>query len=88
MLRNLPYQEQTIALAAGDLLIAYTDGISEAMTIDDEEWGEERMIAAAGAARDYSAQQIVVEVFRAADEFTGGAPQHDDMTLVVFKVEK
>lgn len=87
LLRNLPYEEQTIALAAGDVLIAYTDGISEAMRIDDEEWGEERMIAAARAARDRSAQQILGDMFRAVDEFTGGAPQHDDMTLVVFKVE-
>lgn len=88
LLRNLPYEEQTIALAAGDVLIAYTDGIREAMRIDDEEWGEERMIAAALAARDRSARQIVGDMFRAVDEFTGGAPQHDDLTLVVFKVDK
>ncbi|MDQ2839442.1 MAG: PP2C family protein-serine/threonine phosphatase, partial [Acidobacteriota bacterium] len=88
LLRDLPYQEQSIALAAGDILIAYTDGISEAMTIEDEEWGEERMIAAAQAARNSSAQEIVAEIFRAVDEFTEGAPQHDDMTLLVFKLEK
>ncbi len=55
-------------LSPGDTLLAYTDGISEAMTSDDEEWGEERMIAA-------------------ADAFTAGAPQHDDMTLVIVKLQ-
>jgi sigma-B regulation protein RsbU (phosphoserine phosphatase) len=37
----------SMVLEPGDTLLAYTDGISEAMTVDDEEWGEERMIAAA-----------------------------------------
>ena len=40
-----PYSEQSLQLKPGDLLVTYTDGISEAMTHDDEEWGEDRMIA-------------------------------------------
>ena len=82
-----PYTEQSLQLEPGDLLVTYTDGISEAMTHDDEEWGEERMMAAAAAAREGSADQVLQKVFADADKFTAGAPQHDDMTLLILKVD-
>jgi sigma-B regulation protein RsbU (phosphoserine phosphatase) len=69
------------------VLLAYTDGISEAMTETDQEWGEERMLQAAEAVCKSRAQEIVRTLFSAADQFTGSAPQHDDMTLLVMKVE-
>ncbi len=87
LLPNLPYEAQSVVLCPGDLLVAYTDGISEAMTLDDEEWGEDLMIASAEAVRTSSAREIVTAIFAAADKFTGGAPQHDDMTLLVLKLE-
>ena len=82
-----PYVEQTLTLEPGDVLLLYTDGISEAMTHDDEEWGEERMIVAARKVRDQSADEILRALFAAADKFTAGAPQHDDMTLLVLKLD-
>ncbi len=81
------YQEDCVMVKAGDVLLTYTDGISEAMTSDEEEWGEERMTAAAEGARKGSAEDILQAVFRAADDFTAGAPQHDDMTLLVMKLK-
>jgi phosphoserine phosphatase RsbU/P len=81
-----PYTEQGLALEPGDTLILYTDGISEAMTNDDEEWGEERMISAALTAKNKSAGEVMDAIFTAADAFTAGAPQHDDMTLLVLKL--
>ena len=65
---------------------AYTDGISEAMTTDYEEWGEERLIAAAKMITHRSAQDIVTAVVQSADRFTAGAEQNDDLSLVVLKV--
>jgi sigma-B regulation protein RsbU (phosphoserine phosphatase) len=82
-----PYTEQAMVLEPGDVLLLYTDGISEAMTKDDEEWGEERMIVAARAALHRSATDVLDTIFAAADAFTAGAPQHDDMTLLVLKLE-
>jgi sigma-B regulation protein RsbU (phosphoserine phosphatase) len=82
-----PYVEQSLTLEPGDLLLLYTDGISEAMTHDDEEWGEERMIVAARKVRDKSADEILRAIFAAADKFTAGAPQHDDMTILVLKLD-
>ncbi len=81
------YEEQRLQLAPGDLLLTYTDGISEAMTTDDEEWGEERMLAAVQAAYDLPASEIVPAVLAAADAFTGSASQHDDMTLMILKLD-
>ncbi len=82
------YKEQRLALQPGDLLLAYTDGISEAMTEDEEEWGEERMLAAAQTLPDGTAQQVLEHLFAEADRFTGKAAQFDDMTLLVLKLEK
>jgi sigma-B regulation protein RsbU (phosphoserine phosphatase) len=87
LLPSAPYTEQSLTLVPGDLLLLYTDGISEAMTPEDEEWGEDRMIAAAQAVRNRCADEVLKALFRSADAFTAGAPQHDDMTLLVLKLE-
>ena len=87
LLPYAPYTEQSLTLEPGDLLILYTDGISEAMTHDDEEWGEERMIACASKFKDQGADEVLRCLFRDADAFTAGAPQHDDMTLLVLRLD-
>ena len=79
LLPGVSYEDQSVMLSPGDLLLAYTDGISEAMTEADEEWGEERMFQAAEAVRSLAAEDILRAIFAAADQFTGNAPQHDDM---------
>jgi sigma-B regulation protein RsbU (phosphoserine phosphatase) len=76
---------------ASDVLLAFTDGISEAMTRDEEEWGEDRMIATAQKFLNQpdctvTARQLLNCILEAADKFTSGAPQHDDMTLLVCTV--
>ena len=81
-----PYTEQALTLEPGDLLLLYTDGISEAMTHDDEEWGEERMIEAARKVRNRTADEVLRAIFDDADKFTAGAPQHDDMTMLILKL--
>ena len=80
------YETRSLIFEPGDLLIGYTDGISEAMTADDEEWGETRMLGAVPRRPLSTAQEVLDTVFRAADEFTAGAEQHDDMTLLIMKV--
>jgi sigma-B regulation protein RsbU (phosphoserine phosphatase) len=82
------FEQASIALFPGDVLLAFTDGISEAMTEDEEEWGEDRMIecALADIAQPgcrSTAQQLLDCILGAADGFTAGAPQHDDMTLLL-----
>jgi phosphoserine phosphatase RsbU/P len=86
LLKDIECEERCLVLEPGDTFIGYTDGISEAMTVDDEEWGEDRMQAEVKAVRDRSSQEILDVVFHAADVFTAGAPQHDDTTLLVFRL--
>jgi phosphoserine phosphatase RsbU/P len=86
LLPEASYEEGSLVLHPGDVLLAYTDGISEAMNSAEEEWGEEAMFLTAQHSYDGTADDIVKAIFTAADVFAGGAPQHDDMTVLVMKV--
>lgn len=80
------YETGVLRMRAGDVLVAFTDGISEAMNVREEEWGEERMIDALWNCWRLPAGQIIEYIFAQADAFTQTAPQHDDMTLTVLKL--
>jgi serine phosphatase RsbU (regulator of sigma subunit) len=56
------------------------------MNAAEDEWGEDRMIAEAQAHANLNAVELMQRLFRAADAFAAGAPQHDDMTLVVLRI--
>jgi len=87
LLKQAEYQQMSFQLQPGDILVGYTDGISEAMTVADEEWGEERMLEAIAACRERPAREMIEIILQGADTFTAGAPQYDDMTLSVAKVQ-
>jgi sigma-B regulation protein RsbU (phosphoserine phosphatase) len=80
------YSQGQIQLTSGDVVLLYTDGMSEAMNAKDEEWGEERMIGVVTSCRSLPAVGIIEDLMRAVDVFVAGAPQHDDMTLMIVKV--
>jgi sigma-B regulation protein RsbU (phosphoserine phosphatase) len=86
LLPQFPYRQSTTALKAGDLLIIYTDGVSEAMNPADEEWGEQRLMEAVQRCDGLCAAETIEQVIRAADDFASSNKQHDDMTLVVMRV--
>ena len=86
LLPGARYDYDECQLQPGDIFIGFTDGISEALNEQDEEWEEERFIAAANAARDRSPREIIDAIFAEADRFTGKAKQYDDMTLIVVKL--
>ncbi len=86
LLAGATYQQQTLPLLPGDILLAFTDGISEAMNPAQDEWGEDRLIAEAQAHASLNAAELLQHLFHAANAFAAGAPQHDDMTLVVLRL--
>ena len=88
LISSFPYQQGCVTLAPGDLLVAFTDGISEAMNKEDEEWGEDRLIQTIKQCQGLDAKQILNRILVDADKFVAGAPQHDDMTLVVLRVKQ
>ena len=85
LIEGCVYQQATVTLATGDVLVAYTDGISEAMNAANDEWGEERFMDAILPNRAMPASTLIDRLMTSADAFVAGAPQHDDMTLLVVK---
>jgi serine phosphatase RsbU (regulator of sigma subunit) len=85
LIEECVYQQGRVTLAAGDVLVAYTDGISEAMNAAMDEWGEDRLMETVGPNRSAAAHALIEKVMTAADSFVAGAPQHDDMTLLVVR---
>jgi phosphoserine phosphatase RsbU/P len=79
------YQQGAFAHQTGDMVVLFTDGVSESMNVRDEEWGEERMIELIKICHGLPASEAVRRILAAAQAFAGGAPQHDDMTLVVLR---
>jgi sigma-B regulation protein RsbU (phosphoserine phosphatase) len=86
LLPGARYEQAACSMLPGDLLILFTDGITEAMTRAEDEWGEDRLIAAVREYSQLDSVHIIQAVFRAVDAFTGSAQQYDDMTLLVMKL--
>ena len=82
------YRQAAISLNPGDMLVIYSDGISEAMSPELEEWGEERLISAARESTGSCSAEVVGQIMEAAAAHAAGAPQSDDMTLVVVRAVK
>jgi sigma-B regulation protein RsbU (phosphoserine phosphatase) len=80
------YERGVFAHEPEDLVVLFTDGVSESMNARDEEWGEERLIELAKTCQALPPLEAVRRILAAAQTFAGGAPQHDDMTLVVLRV--
>lgn len=81
-------REEVIPLQDDDLVVFYTDGFTEAMNGDSEEFGEERLAEVVLASRTGSAMETVESVCDAVRTYVADAPQHDDMTMVVIRIRK
>ncbi|HHH41792.1 MAG TPA: hypothetical protein ENK56_07275 [Chloroflexi bacterium] len=77
------WERRTVHLAPGDLLVLYTDGVTEAQNAQGRFFGEERLLAVLQAHRERPAQAVCDALLTAVREFAGGAPPSDDITLVV-----
>jgi len=78
-----PYKEQHVDMQPGDMLVLYSDGVTEATNLAYDEYGEERFIDTLREHRKEPAAAIVQAVTKSLTDFTAGAPQADDITLVV-----
>jgi phosphoserine phosphatase RsbU/P len=79
------YTEGAVRLNPGDLVLAYTDGITEAVNPAGEEWGVEGLLKATTKSSAESAAEIVRGIFQSMDEFSRGR-QTDDATVVAVRV--
>jgi len=81
-------EEVTLPLGPGDLFVLYTDGMSEAMNPEGDCFGDARLAALVGAHPDLSADELRERILRDIGAFAGSAAQHDDMTMVLLRVDE
>jgi phosphoserine phosphatase RsbU/P len=76
----------SLDLAPGDILLLYTDGITEALNEQGREFGEEGLAMFVQGSAQLTAQELTQRLWRELQEFTSGAPLEDDATAVALKV--
>jgi len=79
------YEEEVCTLEPGDILAIYSDGVSEAQNLSEDEFGTDRLVDVMRRNAAAPPAAIVDEVFRELDEFAGDAPQFDDITIMIVK---
>jgi serine phosphatase RsbU (regulator of sigma subunit) len=79
-------EEDTIQLHAGDVIVLYTDGITEAMNVSSELFGESRLSRIVEEHGHLESVELRERILREIEAFVGSADQHDDMTMILLKV--
>jgi sigma-B regulation protein RsbU (phosphoserine phosphatase) len=85
IMEEFPYRQSTVTLAEGDLLVIFSDGISEAANRDHHLFGEDRIAEVILHHPGAGAREMVMAILEAARAHAAGAPQADDMTIVVLR---
>ena len=80
-----PIERETLTLQPGDTFVLFSDGVSEAMNIDDDFYGEERLLAALATIDGAPADETVRRVLGDVRSFAAGAKQSDDITVVAVR---
>jgi len=83
--KNAAYKMNKILFSRGDVLVLYTDGITEAFNEDEKLYGEDRLIEVVEKNRTLNSQTIIEKILADVKTYSGTAPVHDDMTIVVVK---
>jgi len=83
---NAAYQTGSVALASGDWLVIFTDGVVEAMNTRGEEFGEPRLLATIALGANGTPAEMMRRLMTDLDGFVGNTPQHDDVTCLLLKV--
>jgi len=88
MFRETRYHEYYHSFKPGEILVLYTDGVTEALSPAGEEFGRDRLVVAARDGARLSARELVATMQRSVMEWTDGAGSNDDATFFVIKAEK
>lgn len=82
------YKQSELQLTAGDRLLLYTDGITEAHNIKSELYGTDRLIEVLGNSENISTKQTLDSILDDVNDFSQYVPQFDDMTMVILSVKE
>ena len=81
-MENIKYKNQELNLAPGDLFFQYTDGVPEATNSSEEQLGTKRVLDIINSHAEMSGGKLLNEMLREVLDFTGDAPQYDDVTML------
>jgi sigma-B regulation protein RsbU (phosphoserine phosphatase) len=81
-------EEQCVDLSAGDVIVLYTDGITEAMNVESDLFGESRLGRIVEEHGHLESGELRERILREIEAFVGSADQHDDMTMILLKVDR
>jgi len=84
-MEDYQFEEDSVILKSGDIIIIYSDGITEAMNGNDEEYGEEKLLTILKKNTLLKAEEIIEKIFESIKLHVKGVPQSDDITIVVIK---
>ncbi|MBI5680288.1 MAG: SpoIIE family protein phosphatase [Methanobacterium sp.] len=84
-LEEVIFEEKKIKLETGDMIIFYTDGVTEALNNEEEQFGDKRLFKLLKENKDLSPSKMVSKIIDEVEEFSGGRTQFDDITLMVLK---
>jgi serine phosphatase RsbU (regulator of sigma subunit) len=87
VVKDAAYRSVSTTLASGDVLVFYTDGVTEARNGVEEEYGENRLLETVALCVDRPADAILETILDSVVRFSGSEAQSDDLTLVVLKVK-
>jgi len=82
---NHGYKEERIPFRLGDLMLIYSDGVTEALNTEEEEFGLERLEKLVMEKRELASSDLLQEIVSSVKEFSGEVPQMDDITVVIVK---
>ncbi|MBN1478678.1 serine/threonine-protein phosphatase [candidate division KSB1 bacterium] len=83
--QNTKYREETLTLNAGDFLVVYTDGVTEARNEKGDFWGEERFFKLIQSFQSLNSTMLGEKIVQAINAFTGNAMRSDDLTFLILK---
>jgi sigma-B regulation protein RsbU (phosphoserine phosphatase) len=88
LFRDTEFQEETMDLEKGDLLVVFTDGFTEVFNGSEEEFGEERLGDLIRKARKAELEALFERIVAATRDWSGSEDQADDMTMVIIEMER
>jgi sigma-B regulation protein RsbU (phosphoserine phosphatase) len=88
LVEEFQFGTETVNLLPGDILVLYTDGITEAMDLQGEEFGQGRLVELVRQGSHWGAQELVSSLRQRLQEFTQGQPFADDTTLIICRVSE
>lgn len=85
-MQDIELEEKEISLGEGDIVILYTDEVTESINNKEEQFGQRRLIQVIEEGRNLPAQELIERIQQEVTAFSEGQPQFDDFTLMILKI--